>query len=729
MFHWLPTLLNARLSRRIVLWVFASIILIEIIILIPSVLRRERELLDHISALSEAQVSGALAANPPQSAADILAALRSAQGDRILGGALYYQDGRFIDSFGDPPKLSFEQTQRGKVAWLDRQAGRYDALWEMPPVAEEYRIIIRHSANVRQEFLEFIIRIAGLVVIISIFVTLATMVVLNRLLIHPIMRLRRDLRRVGQALSQDKAAVPPLPSIDRHREDELGDVMATFEQMVRQIAEAIAHRGKIEAELRLSEEKFSKAFRASPDAVIISTLKEGRLLEVNQTFLSVAGLTHGAVINRTVDELGFWVNPGDRQAMIRLLQHQGVVRNQEYQFRTADGRVRTALYSAEKIMLEDTACILSVINDITERKQAEEALKESENRFRALIAQAVDALFVVDQAGRLIDVNQQACRNLGYSREQLLERSVTDIQVALAPADFDGIWQQLASGQSMTVEGTHRRQDGSTFPVEVRLGLIQISGRQLILALARDITERRAAEAAIARLAEIGELSSMIVHEVRNPLTTVIMGLSSFKRLDLPERARMRLDLALEESARLQRLLNEILMYARELQVEQNPVNLVPLCQEIHQTLSATPALSDRSIQFQVLSGNALTAQSDKGAIVTMGDRDKLKQVFINLVTNACEASPIGAVVLWRLQQQERQIVVQVHNGGDPIPPDVLPRLTEPFFTTKPSGNGLGLAITKRIINAHGGELVIESSAEVGTTVTVTLQTGKRQTG
>ncbi|MEO0409871.1 MAG: PAS domain S-box protein, partial [Cyanobacteria bacterium P01_A01_bin.135] len=466
----LPTLLNARLSRRIVLWVFASIILIEIIILIPSVLRRERELLQQLTALSAARASGALEVNPPQSEADIVAALRAAQGEQVLGGALYRQDGSLVDSFGEPPQLTFEQIQQGTMTQLNRSTGRYDALWKMPPIGEDYSIIIRHSADVRQEFLAFVSRIAGLVVIISIFVTLATMVVLNRLLIHPIMGLRRDLRRVGQALSQDQAnvVVPPLSSVDRQRKDELGEVMAAFEQMVRQIADAIAHRQQMETELRLSEEKFSKAFRASPDAVIISTLVEGRLLEVNQTFLEVVGLTQDAVLNRTVDQLGFWLNPSDRRTMIDLLQRQGAIRNQEYRFRTTDGRIRTALYSAEPIMLGGTACILSVINDITERKQAEEALKESENRFRTLVAQAVDAMFLVDRQGRFVDVNQQACRNLGYAREELLQRSVTDIQLALTPGDFDQIWQQISPEQPMTLEGLHQRQDGSSFPVEVR---------------------------------------------------------------------------------------------------------------------------------------------------------------------------------------------------------------------------------------------------------------------
>ena len=108
--------------------------------------------------------------------------------------------------------------------------------------------------------------------------------------------------------------------------------------------------------------------------------------------------------------------------------------------------------------------------------------------------------------------------------------------------------------------------------------------------------------------------------------------------------------------------------------------------------------------------------------IFVQGDKDKLKQVFINLVSNACEAIAEGEAVSWLIHVDgSRQTQIKVHNGGKPIPPDVLPHLTKPFFTTKSSGNGLGLASTRRIIEAHNGTLVIESTEENGTTVTVSL--------
>jgi len=134
---------------------------------------------------------------------------------------------------------------------------------------------------------------------------------------------------------------------------------------------------------------------------------------------------------------------------------------------------------------------------------------------------------------------------------------------------------------------------------------------------------------------------------------------------------------------------------------------------ELAESLKAQPGVGDRQLQL------ALCSQP----VWIQGDKDKLKQVFINLISNACEAVLDGEVVSWSitLKDNHSHVQVRVHNGGDPIPPDILPKLTKPFFTTKSSGNGLGLAITKRIVEAHDGSLAIESTPQCGTTVTVCL--------
>ena len=131
-----------------------------------------------------------------------------------------------------------------------------------------------------------------------------------------------------------------------------------------------------------------------------------------------------------------------------------------------------------------------------ERERAEEAFRRSENRFRRLVEQAVDAIFVHDLEGRFVDVNRQACESLGYTREELLGMSVPDVEMAFDPETVVELWRDISSGSPRTVDGCHRRKDGTTFPVEVRVGLFESEGEEepLIVAVARDITERRQAE-------------------------------------------------------------------------------------------------------------------------------------------------------------------------------------------------------------------------------------------
>ncbi len=141
--------------------------------------------------------------------------------------------------------------------------------------------------------------------------------------------------------------------------------------------------------------------------------------------------------------------------------------------------------------------ILASARDATKRKRAEEALRESEERFRALFEQAADAVFVHDLDGHLFDVNRRACESLGYAREELLSLSVEDVEREMPPGGFAGLWERAVSGGPFTLDGVHRRKDGATFPVEVRVGLFEAGRRRLLLAVARDVTERKEAEEAL----------------------------------------------------------------------------------------------------------------------------------------------------------------------------------------------------------------------------------------
>lgn len=212
------------------------------------------------------------------------------------------------------------------------------------------------------------------------------------------------------------------------------------------------------------------------------------------------------------------------------------------------------------------------------------------------------------------------------------------------------------------------------------------------------------------RLAAIGEFAAMIVHEIRNPLTTVQMGLNYFTKLELPQSAKARLSLAIDESDRLANLLQEILSYSKPQILQLTEINVDSFIQNLLIPLRSMPEARGRWIEYHPLSS----------PVQILGDPDKLKQVFINLIRNACEAVKPGEPIRWSVMESSMEhICISVQNGGKPIPADVLPRLTQPFYSTK--ATGLGLAIVKRIVEAHNGELLIESSQARGTLVSVRL--------
>ncbi|PAX53172.1 GAF domain-containing sensor histidine kinase [Brunnivagina elsteri] len=216
------------------------------------------------------------------------------------------------------------------------------------------------------------------------------------------------------------------------------------------------------------------------------------------------------------------------------------------------------------------------------------------------------------------------------------------------------------------------------------------------------------------RLAAIGEFAAIIVHEIRNPLTTMMMGLKYFQKTILVKAAQERLSLSLDEGSRLQRLLGEILLYAKPQILQLCELDVNEFISELLISIREMPEALERQIEFIPISST----------VKILADKDKLKQVFINIVRNACEAISAGNMVKCLVETDgKNKVAINVHNGGEAIPKEVLSKLTQPFFSTKADGTGLGLAITKRIVNAHGGELSIQSESGCGTTVTVQLPT------
>lgn len=252
--------------------------------------------------------------------------------------------------------------------------------------------------------------------------------------------------------------------------------------------------------------------------------------------------------------------------------------------------------------------------------------------------------------------------------------------------------------------------------IVVNLSLNSTSEKALIEAICRTLSDSKEPEEIVpavrSQLAEIGRCTAEIVHEIRSPLTTISLAIAAFEELDLSPVMKQRLSLAREEARRLERLLNEVLNYAQPTRLVPEAVELNQFIGEILPLLQLVPEGVGKSIEFK----------SSVSKLWINGDRDKLRQVCLNLVKNAYEAIPQGSVVTCQLERKAGdRAILCFHNGGKTIPPHLLATITQPFVSDKTNGSGLGLTISQQIVATHGGELTIKSAPATGTTVCIAL--------
>jgi PAS domain S-box-containing protein len=360
--------------------------------------------------------------------------------------------------------------------------------------------------------------------------------------------------------------------------------------------------------------------------------------------------------------------------------------------------------------------LLTINQELEQRVEQRTAeLKQAEAKFRAIVENANDIIFAITPDNVFSYISPNVADVLGFQPSEMEGHSIApfihpdDVQVCVSMIE-----RLLSTGQKQS--GTEYRaphKQGGWRWLTANIGLTQDpNGQPLIVGVTRDISDRKQAEKALERLAEIGELAAMIVHEVRNPLTTITMGLTAFKKVQLPERFQEYLSLALDEADRLQRLLNQILLYAKPQTLQRSPLELNQFISETIEPLKTIPAAAGKDLKLHTTSV----------PMQVLADPDKLKQVVINLVTNAFEAVGSSETIAVEVHLLgNHQVCLRIQNGGEPISPENLAKLTRPFFTTKATGTGLGLAIVKRIVEAHEGEFQIESSTATGTIVEVLL--------
>jgi len=252
--------------------------------------------------------------------------------------------------------------------------------------------------------------------------------------------------------------------------------------------------------LRTSEENFSKTFLVNPDSLSISALDTGEFLNVNENFTRVFGYSREEVIGRTVYDLNLYVNIADRERIAEQVRIKGYIRNLEALMRRKSGEILMSQISAETVELDERLCLIGAVRDITEYKQAEQALRESEERHRLFIQHTTEAIYLYDvHTRKLLDANPAFLNLLGYTSAEVMHLSLYDI-VAHTPENIDTYYEQLLQQSSIVIgERKWRHKNGALVDVYVTVSQAPQNGRTQAFVLAHDITERKRAEEKIQR--------------------------------------------------------------------------------------------------------------------------------------------------------------------------------------------------------------------------------------
>lgn len=509
----------------------------------------------------------------------------------------------------------------------------------------------------------------------------------------------------------------------------------------------ITERIEAEKALRESEERFRLAFRTSPDAININRLADGLFVDVNEGFTQVTGYTRAEVIGKTSTEINLWHNTADREKLVSGLLANGQVNNLEARFCLKDGTIIRALMSAKVILLDGIPHTLSVTRDIEHLKQVEDALSRSEERYRTLIEQASDGIFLANSEGDYIDVNPSGCAMLGYTRVELLQMNIRDLFYSDADEKYAAALRRLQSGRETLMEHKLKRKDGSPLLVEIS-GKLLADGR--MQGMVRDISERKRVEEALRetndqlemtlnelrraqsqlvqqeRLAAVGQLAAGIAHDFNNILGVITLHTQmALSTPAIPASVRTRLETVAQQTRLAADLAQQMLDFGRRSVLQTSPVNLVALMTE-------QVSLMQRTLPAQINVQFTYAAAE----YVVNADATRLQQMITNLVINARDAMPEGGTLIIRLEHElDRQggspqsVHMIFSDSGTGIDETILPQIFEPFFTTKEPGRGtgLGLAQVYGIVQQHHGRIDVKSKLGYGTMFEVTLPLYKEQ--
>jgi PAS domain S-box-containing protein len=498
----------------------------------------------------------------------------------------------------------------------------------------------------------------------------------------------------------------------------------------------ITERKKAEEALKDSEDKFSKVFSTSANAICITSLADGKFIEVNDAFYRFTGYTREESVGHGANELNLWVKPEEMAQLSKKLKEDGRAYNIDFHSRMKSGEIRVALASVEIINIGGKPCRILVITDITELKKTEEALQESEEKFSKAFNSSTNAICITTlKDNHFIEINESFTRFTGYTYEEIIGRSASELKLWVKPEELE-LWMNTLQkdGRVFNQEFSSRNKSG-----EIRIGLssaevINIKGEPCRIVVVTDITERKKAEDALgqalsnleqsnARLAasnkELEAFSYSVSHDLRSPLRSI----DGFSQALLEDYAN-KIDATGQDylkrlrsaSQKMGELIDGLLRLSRlsRSELHREPIDLSIMAIEIATRLREMQP--DRKVEFII--GGDLTAN---------GDPQLLRALLENLLGNAWKftGKVPSAIIEFGSIRNGLQKTFFVKDNGAGFDMTYVDKLFGVFQrlhdVTEFPGTGIGLATVQRIINRHGGTVRAEGEVGKGATFYFTL--------
>ena len=492
----------------------------------------------------------------------------------------------------------------------------------------------------------------------------------------------------------------------------------------------ITERRQAEEALRESEDRLRDLFDNASD-MIQSVSSSGEYIYVNRKWFETLGYSEEEVKSLTLFDILRADQVPHCTELLERIRGGEMIQSIETVFMTKDGREVHVEGNVNGRFRDGTfVATRGIFRDVTERKQAEEALQESEMRLKALVDHAPDSITVYDLQGNILDCNRKGEEMLGYSREEMVGKNM--FEVGVLPEDYAPKAKRALERKS---EGMERlpfefdliRKDGVRITIEATTITVERGSDLEVICISRDVTERKKAEEEKRRMAQqlqltdrlaaVGELAAGVAHELNNPLCAVRAYAEFLKsRQGLDEAARNDAETIHKEALRASAITGNLLSFASRHQPNRS---MISINEAIEKGLElCKPGLEANSIQ--------VVTQLDPHIPRTMADFFQMEQVVFNIISNAehamAEAHGKGRLSL-RTQTTDTTIQMTISDNGPGISEENLDRIFDPFFTTKEvgQGTGLGLSICFGIVQEHGGNIHAKSVLGEGTTVVVEL--------